>query len=144
MLIKRLRKAQPPTQKKVFEFIVGGWIGKWLYAHNWRAITYCLPFICFILYWTDKDPIYDVDAAPEIRVHEFVHVAQDEANPFFLVTWAKYVWSSYKHFPFVAWWYNHESFSEAWMDAYYGNVYESAAYAVEDAAEKNGMPAWAK
>jgi hypothetical protein len=144
MWIKRLRRTQPPTKKKVLEFIVGGWLGKLLYKHNWRAITTCLPFLVVILYWTDKDPIYDFDADSLVRYHEFVHVAQDESNPFFLVTWAKYIWSSYKHFPFVAWWYNHESFAQAWMDAYWNNVYEAEAYAKEAEAQKDGLPTWAK
>lgn len=142
--IKRLLKSQPPTKKKVVELVVGGRVGRWFSNHGWGAFTLPLPFLVLIFYWSNKTPVYDFDVEPLCRVHEFVHVAQDERNLCFAVSWWDYYRSMWKHFAFTAWRYGHVSLSHALMDAYYANDYEAEAYAVEAAAEQNGLPAWAK
>jgi hypothetical protein len=136
--IKRIRKTQPATKKKVIELEIGGWLGRKLNAHNWGAFTWPFAFIVLILYWSTEDaPDGDVNAFE--RVHEFTHVAQDEKNLFFLVTWVKYFWSSAHHLYWRGWGH----ISEMLMDAYYANDMEVEAYAVEHEAEENGLPPWA-
>jgi hypothetical protein len=136
--IKRVRKTQPATKKKVIELEIGGWLGRLFSKYRWGAFTYPLPFLVLILYWSTEDaPDGDVNAYA--RVHEFVHVAQDERYLCFLVTWARYLWASLRHFYWQGW----SKFSQSLMDAYYANDYEVEAYAVERAAEENGLPSWA-
>lgn len=140
--IKRVRKTQPATKKKVIELEIGGWLGRWFSGRNWGAFTWPLPFLVVILYWSTEDaPDGDIGALH--RVHEFVHVAQDERNFFFLQTWYKYFRSTWKHFAFTAWRHGFVSFSNAMMDAYYANDYEAEAYAVTEEAAQNGLPPWA-
>jgi hypothetical protein len=99
------------------------------------------PFITTIFYWS-------VDSQPDgavnqfIRVHEFVHVKQNEPDLFFGVSWVRYAWASICHFSFKTW--RTDGFSAACLEAYRANEFEVAAYAVEDLAEKNGLPDWAK
>ncbi len=136
--IKRVRNTQPATKKKVIELEIGGWLGRLFTKHNWGAFTYPLPFLVFILYWTDAaEP--DGNVHPLVRVHEFQHVAQDERNAFFLVTWFKYFWSSAHHLYWRGW----SHVGEMFMDAYYANDMEVEAYKIEEEAEKNGLPPWA-
>lgn len=126
--------AKPKTKKRVIELTCDGWLAKKLLANNWGASTIPLAFIVLILYWS-KDSSSDFPA-PDVRVHEFVHVSQDEANVFFLVSWVKYFAEMIHQFRIY----------RNWMQAYQNNKYEVAAYAVEDAV-LNGtspMPDWAK
>ena len=74
----RLRLRQPPTRKKVIELAVAGPVGRWFARRRWAAFTLPLPFVVVIFYWNTPAP------NPYTRVHEFVHVEQDQATPFFL------------------------------------------------------------
>ena len=75
--------------------------------------------LCIVFYWNTPEP------SPFTRVHEFIHVAQDEANPFFLVFWVKYLAQHFRH-------------------GYRGNRYEREAYETERDARANGLPEWAR
>jgi hypothetical protein len=99
----------------VIELTVAGPVGRWFARRGWGAFTLPLPFACFIFYWNTTAP------SPLTRVHEFVHVAQDEADPVFVV---KYLARHLRH-------------------GYRGNPYEQAAYAAERAAGTGGLPDWA-
>ncbi len=140
--IKRIRKTQPVTKKKVIELEFGGRIGRWFSDHNWGAFTLPLPFVVLILYWSSEDAP-DGEVLAHHRFHEFVHVAQDERNLCFAVTWYNYFRSTWKHFAYTAWRHGFVSFSTAMMDAYYANDYEAEAYKLTDEAEKEGLPPWA-
>lgn len=76
-----------------------------------------MPFWVLICYWALDAA---EDSRPYIRVHEFVHVAQDERNFCFLVTWAKYLWEFVRH-------------------GYKKNRYETEAYATLG----KPLPGWA-
>ena len=117
-MLTRLRLPQPPTRKQVVELVVGGPIGRWFARAGWGAFVLPLPFVCIIFYWNTSAP------SPFTRVHEFVHVAQDEANPFFFVFWVRYLAAHFRR-------------------GYRGNPYEQAAYATEHDARSNGLPDWA-
>jgi hypothetical protein len=117
-MLTRLRLKQPATRKAVIELAVGGPVGRWFARRNWAAFVLPLPFLCVIFYWNTRAP------DPFTRVHEFVHVEQDAAHPFFLVFWVKYL-------------------TEHFARGYRGNRYERDARAVEHDARVNGLPAWA-
>jgi len=117
-MVSRLRLRQPPTRKRVIELAVRGPIGRWFARRNWSAFVLPLPFACLIFYWNTRTP------DPYTRVHEFVHVDQDEAHGCFLVFWLKYL-------------VQHAT------RGYRGNRYEAAARAVEHEARVNGLPEWA-
>jgi hypothetical protein len=89
---KRLRKAQPPTKKKIFEFECWGWLARKILEKKGAiefGFTLPLPFCQLILYAvTEETP---EETKKIVRVHEFVHVAQDERNACFLVTWFNYL-----------------------------------------------------
>ena len=116
---RRLHLRQPPTRKKVIELAVDGPVGRWFARRHWAAFTLPLPFVCLIFYWHTSAP------DPFTRVHEFVHVDQDEAAPFFLVFWAQYL-------------------AEHFARGYRRNRYEMEARAVEDATRRDGLPEWAE
>jgi hypothetical protein len=118
-VISRLRLQQPPTTRTVVELMVRGPIGRWFARRRWSGFTLPLPFVTVIFYWNTSAP------SPYTRVHEFVHVAQDEANGFFFLTWVKYLAELARH-------------------GYRGNRYEIAAYRLEDEARANGLPDWAR
>ncbi len=118
-MVTRLRLPQPPARKKVIELAVGGPVGRWFARRNWAAFVLPLPFACVIFYWNAPAP------DPYTRVHEFVHVQQDEEQPFFVVFWVKYL-------------------AEHVARGYRGNRYEFAARAVEHDARVNGLPDWAR
>src|SRR6185369_11953242 len=117
-MLSRLRLRQPPVRKKVIELVVGGPVGRWFARRHWGAFTLPLPLAVVIFYWDTPAP------SPLTRVHEFVHVAQDEESPFFLVFWVKYLAQLARH-------------------GYRRNRYEKAAFAVERDAQANGLPDWA-
>jgi hypothetical protein len=118
-VVSRLHLPQPPARKKVLELAVAGPVGRWFARRRWAAFTLPLPFVVVIFYWNTPAP------NPYTRVHEFVHVAQDEASPVFFVFWVKYL-------------------VELARRGYRGNEYERAAFAVEHAAFANGLPEWAR
>jgi hypothetical protein len=117
-MLSRLRLPQPATRKKVVELVVAGPVGNWFARRGWGAFTFPLPFVCLIFYWSTPAP------SPFTRVHEFVHVAQDEASPFFLVFWVQYL-------------------AEHFQRGYRRNRYEEDAYATERDARDHGLPDWA-
>ena len=101
--------------QEVIQLAVGGLVGRWFARRDWAAFVLPLPFACLIFYWNTQAP------EPFTRVHEFVHVEQDEAHPLFIVFWAKYL-------------------AEHLARGYRGNRYEQAARAVEDDARGTGCP----
>jgi hypothetical protein len=117
-VLSHLRLRQPPTRKKVIELAVGGPVGRWFARRNWAAFVLPLPFACVIFYWNTRAP------DPYTRVHEFVHVEQDEAHPFWIVFWVSYL-------------------AQHVARGYRGNPFEAAARAVEHDARVNGLPEWA-
>jgi hypothetical protein len=128
-----VRKPQPRTKKTVLELACTGWLAKKLDSANWGAFTIPFPFLVVIFYWIGPG----MPAVPAlVRVHEFVHVAQDERNLFFLVTWVKYLYESF---------YQRVVHTHDWMQAYRQNRYETEAYMVEyDVLDGRApMPAWA-
>jgi hypothetical protein len=139
--VARIHENQPAAKKKVIELEIGGWLGRLLQKHNWGAFTLPFPFFVLILYWSMEDAP-DGEVNPLIRVHEFVHVQQDEGNLFFLVTWVKYLYESVRRISWKS--IRANGLSKAVLEAYYANGYEAEAYLVEDLAEKNGLPDWAK
>jgi len=142
--IKRVRKQQPDPRKKVVELEIGGWLGRWFTKNNWGAFTYPLPFLVLIFYWTaESAPDGDVNGL--IRVHEFVHVAQDERNACFLVSWARYMWATYRAMPLGKLWRaNGLRLGQVLMQGYRGNALEVEAYEVQRVAQDHGLPSWAK
>lgn len=118
-MLSRLRLRQPPTKRKVVELVVSGPIGRWFTRQRWSGFTLPLPFVTVIFYWNTDPP------SPYTRVHEFVHVTQDEANPVFVLTWINYLVELARH-------------------GYRRNRYEVEAYGVEDDARANGLPEWAR
>jgi hypothetical protein len=134
-MITVLHKKQPPgTKKKVVELLFQGRLANWLTVRNgliWLGITLPLPFLVVIFYFLAPGVAMD----PVGRVHEHVHVAQDQANAFFLVTWVKYLSESLKQL------WKHKSLS----GAYRNNKYEVAAYAVQDRiySGQDPLPDWA-
>lgn len=129
----RLTRKQPVTKKKIIELKCDGPIAHLFLKWNWAASTIPVPFCVLILYWVDTT-MNDPDAF--VRIHEFVHVAQDEKNSFFLTSWAGYFVEMIKQ------WFSTGSL----FDAYKANKFERAAYAVEaDAAYgRTNVPEWAK
>ena len=118
-MLSRLHLRQPPTRKAVIELAVGGPVGRWFARRGWAAFVLPLPFACLIVYWNTRTP------DPFTRVHEFVHVEQDEAHGLFLVFWVKYL-------------------AQHVARGYRGNRYEAAARVVERDARENGLPDWAQ
>ena len=136
--IKRVRMAQPAHKKKVVELEIGGRVGRWFHEHNWGAFTLPLPFFVLILYWSGDAAPSGTEVDGRIRFHEFVHVEQDERNPFFLVSWVNYLWEMGK----VFYWHGVRNIGEALMDAYRANKYEVEAYERTAKAIDDGLPPW--
>jgi hypothetical protein len=129
-----LHLRQPETKKRVYEVAVCGPIGRWLQRHRWGAFTLPFPFVVFIFYWNTNPP------HPLVRTHEFVHVRQDEASPFFLVFWVTYLAASLRHLSLKT---LLRRPGAAFMAAYRANRFEVEAYRVEAHARANGPPEWA-
>jgi hypothetical protein len=117
-MITRLHLEQPPTRKPVVELAVAGPVGRWFLNRGWTAFTLPLPFVVLIFYWNTAAP------SPYTRVHEFVHVDQDERGRFFLKMWFGYL-------------------VELARRGYRRNRYEVEAYRVEALARTDGLPDWA-
>ena len=130
-----LRLRQPRTKKRVYEIAVCGPFGRWLQRRRWGAFTLPIPFFVFVFYWNTNPP------SPFVRTHEFVHVRQDEASPFFLVFWARYLAASLRHLS-LGGLLRHPG--PALMAAYRANRFEVEAYRVEADARANGLPGWAR
>jgi hypothetical protein len=138
--LKRVHETQPETRKRVFEFEVGGWFGRFMNRHNWGAFTLPIPFCILILYW-NSESVVDGEVNAYARVHEFTHVHQQEGW-IFLWGWFKYLWESYRHLSWKS--IRANGLGAALMESYRANAYEKEAYLVEELAEKNGLPDWAK
>jgi hypothetical protein len=110
---------KPKTKKRVIELSCDGWLARKLLKNRWGATTIPLPFIVLILYWSNNSS--SVHPHPKVRIHEFVHVAQDERNLCFLVSWWKYFFELF-----------HERYLHgSWMQAYKYNKFEIEAYNVQ-------------
>jgi hypothetical protein len=116
-VVKRLRLPQPATRKRVVEIVWEGPFARWMAGMGWGAFTLPLPFVVVISYW--------LKAPPRVRVHEFVHVQQDERCALFLVFWIKYLAELVRH-------------------SYRDSKYEIEACAVEAATKESGLPHWAR
>jgi hypothetical protein len=116
--VTRLRLPQPATRKRVVEIVWEGRFARWMARQGWGAFTLPLPFVVVVSYW--------LAAPPRVRVHEFVHVDQDQRSAFFLIFWLRYLGEL------------------ARRRSYRANRYEIEAYAVERAAAENGLPGWAR
>jgi hypothetical protein len=120
--IKVYNLPQPVTSKKVIELGVFNFFGRWMRRKNWGGFTLPLPGVVLILYWlTSKEDM----VSPFVRVHEFVHVLQDQGNAFWLVSWVRYFWFTFKD------------------GGYWKNRLEVTARDVTDTAYDNGLPEWA-
>jgi len=115
--VKVLRLPQPTTRKRVVEIVWEGPFARGMARMGWGAFTLPLPFLVVISYWRK--------APPPVRVHEFVHVDQDQRCAFFFVFWIKYLAELLRH-------------------SYRRNKYELEAYAVEAATKESGLPPWAR
>jgi hypothetical protein len=125
--------AKPKTKKKVVELTCDGWLARKMADNNWAAFTLPLPFVVLIFYWVSDSASSQVDQL--VRVHEFVHVHQDEGNVCFLVSWVKYGYELVRQ----------RLQTRSWMQAYVHNRYEAQAYEVEDRvwSGEDPRPDWA-
>jgi hypothetical protein len=117
--IRKLELARPVTRKVVWEVGVSNGFGRWMRRRGWMGFTLPLPGLVIVFYW-----LRDGDERPDpyVRVHEFVHVRQDQR--FFLFP-VRYL---------VA----------LLIDGgYRGNRFEVEASRVEAAARREGLPDWA-
>lgn len=122
-MVRVLALPKPYTKKKVIELKVAGPIGRWFVRHKWAGQTTPLPFIVFIFYWVND---LNETVQPRYRIHEFIHVEQDERNLFFLITWFNYI-------------------IELWKKGYLNNKYEREAYQIQQSwTDRRDLPDWAK
>lgn len=139
--IKRIRKATPPHTARVIELEIGGKFGKFAWNSGWGGTTIPFPFVTLMMFWTVQ-PQPDGNPDPLIRVHEWTHVKQNEANRFWFVSWVRYLWQDIIHIKWST--VRSKGIYAAYLEAYYANKYEAEAYVVEDLARENGLPDWAK
>jgi hypothetical protein len=138
----RLHLPQPPHRSRVIEFAVGGWFGRRMHRAGWGALTIPFPFVQVIAYWMAAG---QTTPRPGLRVHEWVHVAQNERDLFWLMSWVRYLWQLGR----VLRWRNLPRRPKtAMLEAYREHPAEVAAYAVQEAAESpgegRGLPEWAR
>jgi hypothetical protein len=117
--VQRLRLPQPPTLKRVIELAVSNAFGRWMRRNNWAAFTLPLPFLTIVFYWHEAG---DERPDPYVRVHEFVHVRQDQRLPLFPVRYLTALFTD---------------------GGYRSNRFEVEAYRIEAAARREGLPDWA-
>jgi hypothetical protein len=129
-MTRRLRLPRPATEtKKVVELVVSGPVGRGLRRRGWGAFTLPLPSVVVIFYW--------MQAPPLTRVHEAVHVEQDETHRLF---WIRYLLESLRHLS-ARLLLRHPG--RALMSAYRANRFEVEAYGREQRA-KDDLPEWAR
>jgi hypothetical protein len=118
--IRKLALARPATRKRVWELGVSNGFGRWMRRRGWMGFTLPLPGVVIVFYW-----LADVDEGPDpyVRVHEFVHVRQDQR---FLL------------FPFR---YLLALLTDG---GYRRNRFEVEAARIEAAARREGLPDWAR
>lgn len=105
------------NRKRVLEYRCAGVLADRLLARGWGATTIPLPFCVVILYWEFPFP-------PGRRLHEWVHVNQDQQNTCWLVSWWRYGVEMLRQ----------RRKTGSWDAAYRTNRFEVEAYAVEAAA----------
>jgi hypothetical protein len=115
---ERLRLRQPATRKLVVELAVWNAFGRWMHRSGWRAFTLPLPFLVIVFYWMPEPGRPD----PYVRVHEFVHVRQDQRLFLFPL---RYLWALVTD------------------GGYRTNRFEREAYRIDAEARREGLPAWA-
>lgn len=127
-----LHLTQPSTKKRVFEVACTGFIARAFTKRNWAASTLPFPWCVFILYWLAPNTTPD----PAVRVHEYVHVQQDQDNACFIVSWVRYGYEAVKE----------RLHTSSWFAAYQQNRYEVQAYKVEDDVLSGATPwpTWAR
>ena len=117
---RRLILPRPSTRKTVLEVGVSNAFGRWMRRQGWLAFTLPLPAVVIVFYW-----LQDADEPPDpfVRVHEFVHVRQDQRLWFFPLRylWALLADGGYRH-----------------------SRFEVEARRIEAAARVEGPPPWAK
>jgi hypothetical protein len=120
MGIHNLRLPRPPTRKAVLELGVSNAFGRWMRRQGWLGFTLPLPGLVIVFYW-----LRDAGEPPDpfVRVHEFVHVRQDQRFAFFPV---RYLWALVTD------------------GGYRRNRFEAEAFRIEAEARRDGLPAWAK
>lgn len=129
-MITLLNMPQPKTKKRVLEFAVDNFVGHFMFRRGWAAVTLPLPFVVLIFYWIGEDNGLNerprsLARLPYVRVHEFVHVAQE----------ARY--KTCFHF----WW---AYLSELRRNGYHNNAFELEADLAEDQAYRDGLEGWPK
>lgn len=117
--VRRLRLPRPPTRKVVLELAVWNFFGRWMRRQGWLGFTLPLPLLVIVFYWMEDER---QSPDPFVRVHEFVHVRQDQRLFLFPI---RYLWAlgadrGYRH-----------------------NRFEVEARRIEAAARQEGLPAWA-
>lgn len=118
--VRRLALSQPATRKTVVELAVYNFFGRWMRRRGWSAFTLPLPALVIVFYWFES-PLEDPD--PFVRVHEFVHVRQDQRLFLFPLRYllAHVVDGGYRR-----------------------NRFELEASRIEAAARAEGPPGWAR
>jgi hypothetical protein len=104
----------------VVELAVWNGFGRWMRRQGWLGFTLPLPGLVIIFYWLEDS---SDEPDPFVRVHEFVHVRQDQRLPFFAL---RYLWALLAD------------------GGYRGNRFEVEARRIEAAAHEEGLPEWAR
>jgi hypothetical protein len=118
--IRKLALARPPTRKVVWEVGVSNVFGRWMRRRGWAGFTLPLPGVVLVFYWL---LVGDERPDPFVRVHEFVHVRQDQRFFLFPVRYLVALLTD---------------------GGYGGNRFEIEASQIEAAARREGLPAWAE
>jgi hypothetical protein len=118
--VRRFRLPRPATRKHVLELGVSNAFGRWMRRSGWLAFTLPLPFLVIVFYWLDR-PGQSLD--PYVRVHEFVHVRQDQRLFLFPLRYLAALVTD---------------------GGYRGNRFEREAARIEAEARATGLPAWAE
>ena len=118
--VDRLSLPRPPTRKAVVELAVWNVFGRWMRRQGWLGFTMPLPGLVIVFYWMEEA---GEEPDPFVRVHEFVHVRQDQRLLFFPVRYllALVTDRGYRH-----------------------NRFEVEARRIEAAARAEGLPEWAR
>jgi hypothetical protein len=118
--LRKLTLPRPPTRKAVVELAVSNAFGRWMRGQGWLGFTLPLPGLVIVFYWLRA---HDERPDPFVRVHEFVHVRQDQRFAFFA---ARYLLALLTD------------------GGYRRNRFEVEACAIEAAARAEGLPGWAR
>jgi hypothetical protein len=118
--VRNLALPRPPTRKMVLELGVSNAFGRWMRRQGWLGFTLPLPALTIVFYWLRSA---DERPDPFVRVHEFVHVRQDQRLAFFPVRYLLALLTD---------------------GGYRRNRFELEAYRIETAARQEGLPDWAK